>query len=712
MITQAKGDSRNAIQEILIQQSGYQKMNIEKLNDKQTTYLTNYINTRTKEINEYAKNYNEKAEAELKEAQRQQQEYEHTNLLVSLVLGIVTILAGVIAAIFSAGVAAPLVISAFATVVDVVQTIRKTDKDIELKEKEEKLTEQLTLLRTAEKRMENDFLRDKKTELEKLRDQALASGNKDYAKMLEMEIQQIDAALNSSTLDYQDGFLKFDNERYVEDSLRVNMLTMLLRLLASVQKAQHEGRNIVASELSLPAATVSNYGSEIVNKDVMVLLETVSKKGSLELQTAQAYNKGAQLRQEIKEAKTGLAEYVIGRVFFMLVDVATFGAGGGVVQNVLRGLGESVYNFTGKAKKAARAKYDPNRAAIFADNPQTAPADFEEIYAEVLSGSSQLMRDLTENKKALDYERYLQVLDDLQRLQRLENIEIALNAAVKNSRNIIHQELTDKKTRTQDTFAKIAVQQVFSLLQDVVQKQKQLTEIQIQSINQKVDQRTELLNAGFNILVSVFAGWLGGQSSIASRDNNLDDAFAYGLAKSILDQNKNNIFDLAIGDSDLKLRAENQGASYGGAQSGLSDFDSDDLWQEDARGNVTVDQTVLLRKYAKLQRALMLDQALAALQSARQKSREVVHMELAEKSAAGVGLTQTLTGLNRESLLAKWTILVDKAYARAEQLSRKNIRTTDLQRDFLTSLVSASVSSLGYAGGMQSEQALALGSLT
>ncbi|GBR72836.1 hypothetical protein NO1_0294, partial [Candidatus Termititenax aidoneus] len=42
----------------------------------------------------------------------------------------------------------------------------------------------------------------------------------------------------------------------------------------------------------------------------------------------------------------------------------------------------------------------------------------------------------------------------------------------------------------------------------------------------------------------------------------------------------------------------------------------------------------------------------------------------------------------------------------------KNIRTTDLQRDFLTSLVSASVSSLGYAGGMQSEQALALGSLT
>ncbi|GBR75120.1 hypothetical protein NO1_2173, partial [Candidatus Termititenax aidoneus] len=40
MITQAKGDSRNAIQEILIQQSGYQKMNIEKLNDKQTTYLT------------------------------------------------------------------------------------------------------------------------------------------------------------------------------------------------------------------------------------------------------------------------------------------------------------------------------------------------------------------------------------------------------------------------------------------------------------------------------------------------------------------------------------------------------------------------------------------------------------------------------------------------------------------------------------------------
>ncbi|MDR1322853.1 MAG: hypothetical protein LBK68_00265 [Candidatus Margulisbacteria bacterium] len=712
MITQAKGDSRNAIQEILTQQSGYQKMNIEKLNDKQTAYLTNYINTRTKEINEYAKNYNEKAEAELKEAQRQQQEYAHTNLLVSLVMGIITILAGVIAAIFSAGVAAPLVISAFATVVDVVQTIRKTDQDIELKKEQEKLEEQLAMLRTSEKRMEDDYLRGKKTELERLRNEALASGNQEYAKMLEMEIAQLTAALDASALEHQDGFLEFDNAQYTENSLRVNMLAMLLRLLASVQKAQHEGRNIVASELSLPAATVSNYGGEIVNKDVMALLETVSKKGSLELQTVQAYNKAALTRQEIKEAKTGLAEYVIGKVFFTLIDVVTFGAGGGVAQNVLRGLGESVYNFTGKAKKAARAKYDPNRAAIFAAEPQATPTSFAEMYADVLSGSSQLMRDLTENKKALDYERYLQVITDLQRLQRLENIEIALNAAAKNSRNVIHQELTDKKTRTQDTLAKVATQQSFSLLQDVVQKQKQLTEIQIQAINQKVDQRTELLNAGFNILASVFAGWLGGLSSVASDNNNLDDAFIYGLTRSIWDQNKNNIFDLAIGDSDLKLRAEDQGASYGGAQGGLSDFGSDDLWQEDARGNVTVDQTVLLKKYAKLQRALLLDQALITLQSAKQKSRDVVHMELAEKSAAGVGLAQTLTDINRESLLTKWTILVDKAYARAEQLSKKNTRTTDLQRDFLTTLVSASVSSLGYAGGWNNEQALALGSLT
>ncbi|GBR77367.1 hypothetical protein RDn1_026 [Candidatus Termititenax dinenymphae] len=706
MLTQAKGDSYNAIQEIILQQTVYQKMNIEKLNDKQIDSLTNYVNARAKEINEYARNYNEKAEAELRKAQQEQREYENTNLFLRLIVGVAAIIVSVIAAIFSAGATTALVLSTVTTVMDIVQTIRKTDKDVEIKKEQEKLEEQLTLLRTSEKKMEEDYLRSKKEELERLKTQALAAGNKEYAQMLDIEIQSLGAVIDSTALNQNDGFLKFNNEQYTKDSLRVNMLAMLMRIVASIQKAEHEGRNIVASELSLPSTTVSSYGGEIINNAVLSLIETFNKKGTLEMQTMQSYNKGKLLREEIKQAKTSLTSYVLGRVFFSLIDIATFGTGGSVAQSVLRGTGESVYNLIGKQQKAANAKYDPNKAAVFDTQ------DYNELYANILSNSSHLMRDLTENKKALDYNRYLQVMQDIGRLQRLENIEIILDAADKNSRNIIHQELTDKKTRTQDTTAKIASQQNISLLRDVVDKQKQLTQIQIQSINQKVDQRTELLNAGYNILVSVFAGWLGGQSSIAANNNDSDDALSYGLIKSILEQNKDNIFDLAIGDSDLKLRPEDQGTSQGGTQAGLTGFGSDDLWQQDKHGNVTVDQTVLLKKYAKLQRQLMLDQALASLQSAGQKSREVVHMELAGKSAATTGLTKELTAINKEDTLTQWNILVDKAYARAEQLSKKNVRTTDLQRDLLTSFVSASVTALAYAGGMNNDQSEALGTLT
>ncbi|MDR1997375.1 MAG: hypothetical protein LBQ83_03540 [Candidatus Margulisbacteria bacterium] len=711
MLTQAKGDSYNAVLQILTQQSGYQKMNIEKLNDRQIESLTNYVNTRTKEIADFVNNYNTTEENKIKQAQAEQRRQENANLFLRLVAGIISALISIVAAIFSAGIATPIVVSIIAACVDIVATARQTQSDIEIKKAQEEIEEMLALLRTAEKKLETDYLQKKKEELEKLRSETDASS--EYAKLLDLEIMQLNAVRASSALTPDSGYLRFDNAQHLQNSLRVQALINLLRIYSLLKKEEHESRSRVAAELSLPAAAAPVSGEQVVNSKATVLLEKMNKLGELEIKVAEAYNRRKAVSEEIKQSRLRTGFDILGKVVFTLVNLVTFGSGGTALAGMLSGAGEAAYNMFSKYLLLLKTSYNPGKPADFrapakkADRP--GQEDFNSIYAELLSNSSELSRDLTAQKKTLDYDQYLRLLKDIELQQLKENLLISLNAAEKNSRSIVHQEMTDSKGRTQNTFVKIAAQQNIALLQDVVKKQAYLTQLRNQTINQQVDQRTEIANAGFNILASAATGFLSGQARLAGADKKTTDAFLYGLGSGLLGNSQQDIFDLIISDSALKFKTEDQQYS---SSNFLSSGSFENMLADDQQGNYTVEQNTLLRNYAKLQRQILLEQALTSVQTAKQKAREIIHMEIAEKSAPASELTKTFADIRQESVMNRWNVFVEQAYAAAEQLTQKNTRWTELQRNFLINLTSASFSAAAFAGGLEQEQAASIQKLT
>ncbi|MDR1452971.1 MAG: hypothetical protein LBJ25_03240 [Candidatus Margulisbacteria bacterium] len=769
MLTQAKGDSRNAIQQIMIEQSGYQKMNIEKLNDKQTQSLTNYVNTRMKEISDYVNNHNKIAESTMKKAIEEQRKQEHADLWTLLIGGIVSFLASVLFGVVGISFA-PVALSVVTTITTVVQSIRSSRIEINALKQQENIEEQLMLLHTSQKQMDSislqkkaaelrkhqqeledkqaekqaleqklkenieikkqelaglesagkenteewlraqDELADLQTELQNAQEQ-ITSGQK-YLDVLDLELMQQNITAQNSALEHNNGYLEFDNTLYAQNSLRVQALVNALRLIEMVQKSQHQGRDNVAAELSLPGAVTSKYAENVVNQKATELVEKMNVLGQKEIQIADAYNQRKEAEEQIKQLNFNTGFGIMSKMFFGVIDIMTFGTGGTVLGALFRSTGEAAFGYYGKYTAKTNAVYNPNAAANFQGQSQNS-TDFYAVYSSALTNSSAMLRDLTENKKTLDYEKYLQLMEEIKWTQIEKELEIALNAAQKNSRNVVHQELTDIKTDTQSATVKIVAKQDLALLQDIVQKQAYLANIQAQAINKRVDMQVELDKAGYNILASVFSGLLAGQSQIAKSGDNLNDAFIYSQVNNLFGQNKDNIFNLIIGDSDLKLQAENQkNPNNGGLSAGLSGFKSPELWVEDDRGNVTVDQRVFLKKYAKLQRQLIMEQALAALQSARQKARDIVHTELAEKTAPTAGLTAALTAINKETALQEWNILTEQVYSIADLQTKRNFAATEMQRSFTTSILSTTFASMGYACGLNMDQANAVGQLT
>lgn len=706
MIVQAKGDSYNAILQIMTQQSGYQKMNLEKLNDKQIESLNNYSNTRTREIADFVNKHNETEKAKIEKEQAEKREREYGNVFLKLAAGIFSLIISIVAAIFSAGIAVPLIVSVISTCVNIVATARQTQSDIEIKKELEKTEEYLTLLRATEQKYETEHLRKKKEELEKLQKEAEA--NSEYYKLLDLEIMQLNTTMQNTALSYSKGWLQFDNTRYLQNVLRVQALINAMRIYSVLQKEKHESRNRIAAELSLPGAYVGSGGETVVNSRATALLEKMNKLGELELELAEANNRRKTISEEIKQNRMRMGFDIVGSVVFTFVNLFTFGTGGPMLAGVLSSTGEAVYGMYSKYLLMINTSYNPNKPANFNNTPaRQSQEDFNSLYADLLSQSSDLSRNLTANKKALDYDKYLRLLKEIEIKQIKENLVNSINAAEKNSRGIIHQEMTDNRSRGQDAFVKIASQQTHSLLQDVVQKQAYLTNIQNQTINQQVDQRTEIANAGFNILVSAATGVLAGQAVRAGADKKTTEAFLYGMGSGILSNGSKDIFDLIIGDSDLKLRTENQDYS-----SSTFSGSFENMLASDRQGNYTVNQNALLRNYAKLQRQVLLEQALIMVHSAKQKARDVIHMEIAEKSAQPVDTAKAIGHIQRESLLNRWGVFVEQAYTAAEQLSLKENRRTEVQRNFLVNLTSAAISGAAFAGGLPADQANAVQKLT
>ncbi|MDR1113713.1 MAG: hypothetical protein LBL50_01310 [Candidatus Margulisbacteria bacterium] len=768
MLTQAKGDSRNAIQQIMIEQSGYQKMNIEKLNDKQTQSLTKYVNTRQKEISDYVNNHNKIAELTMKKAIEAQRKQEHAELWTLLIGGIVSFLASVLFGVVGVSFA-PVVLSVVTTITTVVQNMRTNRIEISALKQQEEIEEQLMLLHTSQKQMDGVSLRKKVAELRKhqqeLEDkkaekqaleqklgenietkrqeleelekigadsavienvrneltalqtelqtvQAQTFNTDGYVELLNLEIMQQNITAQNSALKANNGYLEFDNTLHTQNALRVQALVNALRLIEMIQKSQHQGRDNVAAELSLPGAVASKYAENVVNQKATELIEKMNVLSQKEIQIADAYNRRKEAEEQIKSLNFNTGFNIMSKVFFGMIDIVTFGTGGTMLSALFRSTGEAAFGYYGKQTAKNNAVYNPNAAANFEGQSQNS-TDFYAVYDSVLTNSSAMLRDLTENKKTLDYEKYLQLQEEIKWAQIEKELEITLNAAQKNSRNVVHQEMTDVKASTQSVTVKVVAKQDFALLQDIVQKQAYLANIQAQAINKCVDMQVDVNKAGYNILASVFSGLLMGQSQIARGNNDLNDAFIYSQVNNLFGQNKDNIFNLIIGDSDLKLQAENQkNPNSGGLSAGLSGFKSPDLWVEDDRGNVTVDQRVFLKKYAKLQKQLIMEQALAALQSARQKARDIVHMELAEKTAPTTGLTASLAAINKETALQEWSILTEQVYSIADLQTKRNFAVTEMQRSFTTSILSTTFASMGYACGLNIDQANALGQLT
>ncbi|MDR2431699.1 MAG: hypothetical protein LBD99_05555 [Candidatus Margulisbacteria bacterium] len=706
MVTQAKGDSYNAILQILTQQSGYQKMNLEKLNDKQLESLNNYINTRTKEIATFVNKHNETEKAKIEKELAERKEREYGNIFLKLAAGLISLVVSIIAAIFSAGIAAPVVVSVIAACVDIVATARQTQSDIEIKKEQEKIEEYLALLRATEQKYATETLRRKKEELEKLQNEAEA--NSEYYQLLDLEIMQLNATLQNTALSYSNGWLKFDNSNYLQNVLRVQALINAMRLYAVLQKEEHEGRNRVAAELSLPGAYSGRGGDTIVNSRATVLLEKMNKLGELEIQMAEAYNRRKAVSEEIKQNRLRMGLDILGKAAFSFINLVTFGTGGTALAGALSGAGEAAYGMVSKYLLLINTSYNPTAPADFrAPNPSQ--EQFESLYSDLLAQSSELSRNLTANKKTLDYDKYLKLLKDIETRQIKEHLLSSISEAEKNSRGVIHQEMTDNKGRAQDAFVKIAGQQNITLLQDIAQKQAYLTKIQSQTINQQVDQRTEIANAGFNILLSAGAGFLSGQAQLAGTDKKTTDAFLYGLGSGLLSNSGKDIFDLLIGDSDLKLQTEDQQYS---SSNFLSSGSFENMLAGDKNGNYTVSQNALLRNYAKLQRQILVEQALVSIHSAKQKARNIIHMELAEKSAPPAENAKAIAGYRQEGLLNRWNIFTEQAYTAAEQLSTKENRWTDLQRNFLINITSAALGGAAFAGGLTAEQSTGLQKLT
>jgi hypothetical protein len=768
MLAQAKGDSRNVIQQIMIEQSGYQKMNIEKLNDKQIQSLTNYVNTRMKEISNHVNEHNRTAELTIKKAIEEQRKQEHADLWTLLIQGVMAFLATVLFGVVGVSFV-PVVLSVTSTIITVVQTIKSSRINTAALQQSEELEEQLMLLHTSQKGLDAAAMRKKaaelrrhqqevkdkkaekqaleqqlkinieakKKELEELEKigadnaaietarnelaalqtelqtvQAQAFNTDSYVELLDLELMQQNITAQNNALKYNNGYLEFDNALYAQNALRVQALVNALRLIEILQKSQHQGRDSVAAELSLPAASAGKYAESIVNNKAAELIEKMTALGQKEIQIADAYNQRKEAEEQIKQLNFNTGFNIMSKMFFGMIDIVTFGTGGTMLGALFRSTGEAVFGYYGKYTAKVNAVYNPNTAANFQGQSQNS-TDFYAVYGSVLANSKDMLRDLTENKKTLDYEKYLQLMEEIKWAQIEKELEIAINAARKNSRNIVHQEMTDIKAYTQSATVKIVAKQDIALLQDIVQKQVYLANIQAQAVNKRVDMQVELDKAGYNILASIFSGLLAGQSQIAKSENNLNDAFIYSQVNNLFGQNKDNIFNLIIGDSDLKLQAENQkNPNSGGLSAGLSGFQSPDLWVEDDRGNVTVDQRVFLKKYAKLQKQLIMEQALAALQSARQKVRDIVHMELAEKTAPTTGLTSTLAAINKETALQEWNILTEQVYSIADLQTKRNFAATEMQRSFTTSILSTTFASMGYACGLNMEQASAIGELT
>lgn len=760
MLGQAKIDAYNTVKQVLDNQTGYEKMNLRKLNSKRGESLANYVNTRKKEIYDYVNNYNERVKAEIEQEIRDAQEDSEGNFFVRAGLGVISFLAGLVASIFSLGLVAPLVLSSISTTYEVFNTNRQAEDDIKLRQQLQKLEEELALLKATESRLERELAERK---LENIREQRkiskldfmndtgiteaqweqlvalgyldengyvqeklykdpqafaaaaaaflgvnltavqnylasyLNSGNLNYHNLLDIE-----ALLNSSLCDLEliertsGGYYQFSNQNYLAAYMRTQTVASAFRLYQSLVKARMKGRNIVAEELGVGKISEGEYSDAVFKNNLEDVFKKLSKLAELQFAKAQALNRQRELRAEIANLQLSSWYKVLGSIFFQSIDLATFGTSSLFLRDLLTPLGRSVFDLFTKYETDKKNSYSDVAPQELAGNGLV-----EDIYSEILGGTtySELTVAVGAGQKSVNYDAYLEKLRQLEIMNILNNIYLSIYSAGVSSRTLVHQALTGNSGYKAATdVAAESYQQQNDLTKDILQKQLQMAASAVQSNNQKVAAELELNRSGYRVLTSMLSGLVSGYSKTS---NELTDKLLGNMLSYVLENNSDDILDLALTHSDFYLNPNSAHYSFadglGDGQVGveLQDVLNSDLFVADGRGQTVLDSSALARKMFAVYQAANVNQVIAALAEAKQKARQMIMSVVSEQPGAEAsGTARRQAEITTAGIQDKLDAISQKLMGIVDLLTRRNLRLNQAQRNIFTSAVQAGLGSL------------------
>lgn len=754
LVSQAAYDGYNVVKQAMENQSGYQGMNLNKINAKQLESLINYSNTRKTEIYEYINNYNEKVKAEVEAKLEKEKESGLLGFISRAGLGVISALAGLVSMIFSAGITAPLVMSSITTTYEVFNTNKEAKSDNTVKEELEELEEELALLRATEQREEREILEKKTEELlerrklskadflvqtgltetewqlfvddgffddegrildnffdnpEAFYDLAASTGaNLDgvrrqfsgkYHSILNLEIyiQQCLAAI--SNIDQtSNGFYNFDNQRYLTNSRHITGLTGILNAYQSIFSAQFKSRNIVAEELGLGKTYEGENSASVFQQVTKDTLNKIQRVSDLQHKQVQASNAAKTLREEVK--RTTLSSFFknIGSVGLQLVNIMTYNAAAPFVKNLMGGLGKGFFDFY--SGSYTNNKYDYNRYGLNELNGNgLISAEYAALFDQ--AGYNDLIYKTAGSRTAVNYDQYLELLKKIEFINIINGIKLSMHGLKASSRNMIHDILTDKKGYAPSTGAAAAnYENEHNLMQDVLKKQVGLAAEVSEANNRKAMAELEVHKSGLSILTSSLSGLLGGYFSTAKDESS--QVFAKILGYFVQNSGAD-LLEMSLSNSDFNLAADNNG--YGSAKhykvtqntdEAVLEMLNDSYSVKDSSGQLYIDVERLAKKIMEINRLASLNQVIAATQETRRKAREMIVSILTEKAGAmPESISKKQAQLVNSSLQGQIDAIYQNMLEVNKILSQRNVRLTQAQRNLYTGILQSGVTGLG-----------------
>lgn len=624
-LSQAKIDGYNTVKQILDNQTGYEKMNIRKINSKKSESLSNYVTTRKKEIYDYVNNYNERVKAELEQKLLTQQDKSETDFFIRAGLGVLSFLGGLIASIFSMGLAAPLVLSSISTTYEIINTNRQAESDINIRQQMEVLEEEMALLRAAENRREKEVV------------------EKRIQKLLEeRKISKVDFMLQTGITEDQwnqmvaMGYI--DANGYVQEKLYKDPEAFA----AAMSSILGVSMGAVMNYLN-PFTRTYSYGvnyQEILNMEVM-LNNSLTNLNFVQAGSDGYYQFNNQLylesymrtqgvasafrlyqsiiRANIKGRNLVAEELGVGKatennefsdkafknemddVFKALVRMGELQFEKAKNLNRRKELREEIRNLQmssstkmlgsiifqgldfltfnssslflqhmlsplGRGFYDFFTQQDINSIMTYNDRrPQDLASNgyLDSVYQDILSGStySDFSLNVTADRHSVNYDQFIAQLKNLEIINIINNMYLSVYGSQINSRSIVHQELTDKKGYVAST--DVAAEN-YQQQNDLV---KDLIKKQLQMTMTSIQNSNRKVMADLETTKSGYRLLTSALSGLVggyskSTDEVIGKLVASGLGY-VLENNSEDFMDLALNNSDFYINANNSFYSSG-----------------------------------------------------------------------------------------------------------------------------------------------------